>query len=94
VIAAVAKEDAEVFAFSTHDAFDGIPEDLGATRITTDQLANFMSQRPRSFLPESRAGSTRSHAVALEPDPGSTETPKPFGARFGAAHSFLTTKTA
>lgn len=46
VVEAVEKEDAEVFVFSTHDLYEGVPEDLGATKITTKQLAAFMSERP------------------------------------------------
>jgi hypothetical protein len=44
VVESVQKDDAEVFVFSTHSLYDGIPEDLGATRITNEQLARVGSR--------------------------------------------------
>lgn len=51
IVEAVRKEDAEVFVFSTHDLFNGVPESLGATRITTREIANFMADRPEILPP-------------------------------------------
>jgi hypothetical protein len=52
VVEAVANEEgAEVFVFSTHNLYDRDPEDVGATRITTEELADFMSRRPEILPP-------------------------------------------
>lgn len=51
VVAAVADRDAEVFVFSTHEKFDGDPEELGATKISRDEIVEFMSERPELLPP-------------------------------------------
>ena len=51
VVASVLKDNAEVFVFSTHNRYEGIPENLGATRITNAQLAEFMAERPELLPP-------------------------------------------
>ncbi|MGH8571182.1 MAG: hypothetical protein ACREX8_01225 [Gammaproteobacteria bacterium] len=64
VVESVEKDNAEVFVFSTHNLYDGVPEDLGAIRITNEQLASFMAERPeilppritRWIQPERRSG--------------------------------------
>lgn len=42
---------AEVFVFSTHERFDGNPSQPGATRISREEIAEFMSARPELLPP-------------------------------------------
>jgi hypothetical protein len=46
VVDAVSGKGAQVFVFSTHERFAGDPEELGATKISRAEIAEFMSSRP------------------------------------------------
>ena len=51
VVDAVEDQGAEVFVFSTHESFDGEPGELGATKISRAEIAQFMSGRPELLPP-------------------------------------------
>lgn len=51
VVDAVEEQGAEVFVFSTHESFDGDPEQLGATKISKAEIAEFMTARPELLPP-------------------------------------------
>lgn len=51
VVDAVDDQGAEVFVFSTHESFDGDPGELGATKISRAEIAEFMSDRPELLPP-------------------------------------------
>lgn len=51
----VAGKDARVFVYSTHDAYDTPPEELGAAALTRRQLVDFMRAHPE-LLPPRIAG--------------------------------------
>lgn len=51
VVSSVADRETKVFAFSTHERFDGDPEELGATRISRDEIVRFMAERSELLPP-------------------------------------------
>jgi hypothetical protein len=51
VVAEVADRAAEVFVFSTHEQFDGDPQELGATVISRAGVSEFMSARSELLPP-------------------------------------------
>ncbi len=51
VVDAVEGQGAEVFVFSTHESFAGDPEEVGATKISRAEIAQFMSSRPKLLPP-------------------------------------------
>lgn len=51
VVDAVSDRDAQVFVFSTHERFAGDPGELGATKISRAEIAEFMSSRPDLLPP-------------------------------------------
>lgn len=46
-----AGEDAQVFVYSTHDAYDAPPEEHGAAALTRQQLVDFMREHPELLPP-------------------------------------------
>jgi hypothetical protein len=44
-------DDAQVFVYSTHDAYDAPPEELGAAALTRRQLVDFMGAHPELLPP-------------------------------------------
>ncbi len=51
VVGAVSGRGAQVFVFSTHERFAGDPEELGASKISRADIAEFMSARPELLPP-------------------------------------------
>ncbi len=51
VVEAVADRGAQVFVFSTHENFAGDPGELGATKISRADVAEFMASRPELLPP-------------------------------------------
>lgn len=51
VVAEVADRAAEVFVFSTHERFEGDPQELGATVIFGAEVSEFMSARSELLPP-------------------------------------------
>jgi hypothetical protein len=51
VVKAVADRDAQVFVFSTHERYAGDPGELGATKISRAEIAEFMSSKPELLPP-------------------------------------------
>jgi hypothetical protein len=51
VVREIAGREAEAFVFSTHERFDGDPQELGATRISKAEIVEFLSARPELLPP-------------------------------------------
>jgi hypothetical protein len=51
VVDAVSGRGAQVFVFSTHESFAGDPEELGATKISRAEIAEFLSSSPKLLPP-------------------------------------------
>lgn len=51
VVSEVTGHGAQVFVFSTHELFDGDPAELGGTKISRKEIAEFMTARPDLLPP-------------------------------------------